>query len=156
MYCGPVPVHTWLPYVFWCQLYQFFTVLLVQLILDFQIKQTIALKAYFGKIASAQQHLAGLKSIERTVLPGDLIMYRKHLAWGFPLPSPAAFACAEADSEATSEGSRQGLTLSDEEQFHGARGWVRQCRVSCPQRCADTMLCVQCCDLAQWTHPDGK
>lgn len=31
-----------------------------------------------------------------------------------------------------------------------------QCRVSCPQSRADAMVCVQHCDLAQQTHPDGE
>lgn len=36
------------------------------------------------------------------------------------------------------------------------KGLLWQCPVSCPQSSTDAMLCVQRCDPAQQTHPDGE
>lgn len=138
MYFGPVPVHAWLLYIFWCQSCQFFTGLLVQLMLDFQTKQAIGLKAYFGVIASAWQPLASeyCKCRERTALPADMIMY-KTLGLGFLPPKPCCVRLC-----------RRGI-----QQRGGAAGgswcWVTKSSsvvqgcdniISCPHTIADVMV----------------
>lgn len=74
MYFGHVSIHTKFPCLFWCQLHQFFTGLLAQLILNFQAKQTVVLKQCFDGIASVQQHNATehCRYKKNTMLPGDL------------------------------------------------------------------------------------